>query len=128
MTRFVVSFSFNVENITFSFAIKLREKKGKLLSVKGDLTFNHRSCLRSFHFLISFPIHPTKYNVCNCTSVTTRIAAPLLLKRYYLATKMNMDKAKRLIESSYKLRNSHPHIFFERDPLAPEIELSLRIT
>lgn len=56
------------------------------------------------------------------------IAANLLLKRYYLATRKQLDKAKKLIEFSYKLRNAHPHIFFDRDPLSKGIEQALEVT
>lgn len=39
-----------------------------------------------------------------------------------------MDRTKQLIEFSFVLRNNHPHIFFDRDPLTPGVEQALQVT
>ncbi|KAH8414705.1 hypothetical protein KR215_000833 [Drosophila sulfurigaster] len=42
---------------------------------------------------------------------------PLLLRRFYQCMYGNVEDTKQLIEVNYALRNKHPHLFIQRDPL-----------
>jgi len=41
---------------------------------------------------------------------------PLLLRRYIQSCRNDVEKAKKLLEYSFTLRNNNPQIFFQRDP------------
>ncbi|CAO1410375.1 unnamed protein product [Diamesa serratosioi] len=51
----------------------------------------------------------------------------VLVRRYLHSVYGNVDKAKKLIEHSYQLRNKSPNLFFNRDPLDAEMEKILQI-
>ncbi|KAH8420619.1 hypothetical protein KR009_012178, partial [Drosophila setifemur] len=42
---------------------------------------------------------------------------PLLLRRFYQCMFGDVEETKKLIEVNYALRNRHPHLFIQRDPL-----------
>lgn len=44
------------------------------------------------------------------------ISEPLLLRRYLQSCRNDVEKAKKLLEFSFNLRNNHPQIFLQRDP------------
>jgi len=44
----------------------------------------------------------------------------ILVQRYLHSVHGDLDKAKKLIEHSFQMRNNHPNIFFKRDPLSKE--------
>lgn len=44
----------------------------------------------------------------------------ILVKRYLHSVHGDLEKAKKLIEHSFQMRNNHPNIFFKRDPLSKE--------
>lgn len=53
---------------------------------------------------------------------------PLLLRRYLHAVRNDMERAKKLLELSFTMRNQHPEIFSNRDPLDRSTKLILDIT
>ncbi|KAJ6633291.1 hypothetical protein Bhyg_16290 [Pseudolycoriella hygida] len=48
---------------------------------------------------------------------------PLLLRRYIQACRNDVEKAKKLLEYSFTLRNSNPQIFIQRDPCDKETQI-----
>ncbi|KAH8261761.1 hypothetical protein KR038_007975, partial [Drosophila bunnanda] len=42
---------------------------------------------------------------------------PLLLRRFYQCMYGDLEETRKLIEVNYALRNRHPHLFIQRDPL-----------
>lgn len=53
---------------------------------------------------------------------------PLLLHRYYHAVRFDVEKAQKLLELSFAVRNSHPKIFLDRDPSDKMSQLLLQVT
>lgn len=51
-----------------------------------------------------------------------------MLHRYYHAVRFDMEKAQKLLELSFGVRNSHPKIFFDRDPADKMSQLMLQVT
>lgn len=44
------------------------------------------------------------------------VADVILVQRYLHSVHGNVEKAKKLIEHSFTMRNNYPHIFLKRDP------------
>lgn len=47
--------------------------------------------------------------------------------RYIDASQRDVEKAKKLIDRSYTVRNRYPNIFMNRDPLTPESQLAFNL-
>lgn len=65
-------------------------------------------CNLNFYFFLSLLLSPS--------FSTVFVADVILVQRYLHSVHGNVDKAKKLIEHSFTMRNNYPHIFLKRDP------------